>query len=202
MYEHYSNDTPLCIIDGCNIDTWAYIRDIYRSKREKIRKVENILLTSYRKREDFKLDLLELKKYISHFNASYKKMYGLTINGRKDLLHKHLHSLHHLQEDMNDSVNTIQSSEEKLNYKLSIRKYRKHAAYIFRKYHVSFRDLHNAGLIKSSWQTRSILERHRKLSFHKLNIRLYPGGKKIKDPLETGVTQHESESDLESESED
>jgi len=198
MYEHYSNDTPLCIIEGCNIDTWAYVREIYRSKKEKKKRVENILLTTYRKRADFKLDLLELKKYISHFNASYRRMYGLVLNGRRDLLHKHLHSLHHLQEDMNDSVNTIQSSEESMHYKLSIKKYRKHAAYIFRKYHVSFRDLYNAGLIKSSWQTRFILERHRKFSFSKLNIRLYPGGKKIKEPLATGT----AESDLESESED
>lgn len=194
MYQYYENDVPACLVQDCNIDTWSYIRAIYRNKRDRRNKAENILLQSFKKRIDFKHDIAQLKHAVSEFNKAQGTIEGLIQNARRDLIHKHLFSINYLQKDMNTSVKELQESEEMLNYRASIRKFRKYAAGIFRKYHTSFRELNTNGILKSSWKTRGVLERHRKLSFYKLSCRIYPGCKFMTDPLANEAIE-ESDSD-------
>jgi hypothetical protein len=195
MYRHYANDAPHCLVQECDIDTWAYVRVIYRNKRDRKKKAENILLKSFKKRDDFKNDIKLLKQNVSEFNKSQSTMERLLKNARDELIHKHLYSINHLQKDMNTTVKDLQETEEMLHYKASLRKFRKHAANIFRKYHTSFRELNVHGIIKCSWRIRGILERHRKLSFYKLGCRIYPGRKFVKDPLVNDVVSDEESSD-------
>ena len=66
----------------------------------------------------------------------------------------------------------------------SVLKYRKVASSIFRKYHVSFRDLYSAKLIRADWRLRHILESHGSpFSRWKFNLRLRPGQKPMDDPI-------------------
>jgi len=193
MYQYYENDATRCIVNNCDIDTWDYIRTIYRNKRSRKNRAENLLLNSFKRRADFKQDITHLKGYISEFNKAQGRIEGLIKNARRDLIHKHIFSINHLQGDMNTTVKDLQETQEMLNYKLSIQKFRKHAATIFRKYHTSFRELHVNGIIKCSWRARGVLERHRALGFYKLGCRIYPGRKLITDPLANEV---DSDSDL------
>ena len=76
-------------------------------------------------------------------------------------------------------------------YKNSLRNYRKKSKSIFRKYHLSFRDLIRRKKISVSWRLRWILERHREsFGFYKLGLRMYAGKKLWTDPL-TAVTPAE-----------
>jgi len=203
MYQYYENDATRCVVEDCDIDTWLYIRTIYRNKRNRKQRAENILLESFKKRADFKQDIKQLKEDISDFNKSQNKMERLIKNARRDLIHKHVFSINHLQNDMNTIVKDLKETEEMLNYKASIRKFRKHSTKIFRKYHTSFRELLNANrIIKCSWKVRAVLERHRPLSFYKLGCRLYPGRKFFSDPLTNDVVIDGDSSDDTDTSED
>lgn len=197
MYQYYENDATRCVVNDCDIDTWDYIRTIYRNKKNRRNKAENILLQSFKKRVDFKKDIKELKQDISDFNKAQGTIEGLIKNARRDLVHKHLFSINHLQGDMNTTVKDLQGTEEMSNYKLAIRKFRKHAASIFRKYHTSFRELNTNGIIKCSWRVRGVLERHRGLGFYKLGCRIFPGRKFVTDPLANEVVfDEDSDSDI------
>jgi len=193
MYQYYENDATRCIVQDCDIDTWEYIRTIYRNKRNRKNRAENILLQSFKKRVDFKHDIKQLKENISEFNKAQGRIEALIKNARRDLIHKHIFSINHLQGDMNTVVKDLQGTQEMLNYKSSIRNFRKRAASIFRKYHTSFRELNTSGIIKCSWRVRGVLERHRALGFYKLGCRIYPGRKLITDPL---ANEADSDSDL------
>ena len=195
MYRYYTNDIAFCLVEDCDIDTWAYIRTIFRNNRDRRNRAENILLESFKKRSDFKQDIKELRSNVSQFTRAQGRMDRLIDNARKDLAHKHLFTINYLRKEMNTVVKELQETEEMLNYKTSIRKFRKHATKIFRKYHTSFRELNIHGIIKSSWRVRGVLERHRQLSFYKLGFRTYPGLQLMKDPLANQENHEDSSSD-------
>ena len=186
MVNQYYNDTFRCGVEGCDIDTWDYVRKIVRSKEKAISKVENILIDSYRKRKDFKQDVNELNNTISSSNASHTAVRKLIEQGRKEFIHKHLYSINQMQNDLNEGVEFVRNSQEMDNYKKSVRAYRKKATYIFRKYHISSRELRERNIIRMGWRVRWVLERHRTaFSFYKMGLKLYPGRKPYKDPLDT-----------------
>ncbi|NDB83900.1 MAG: hypothetical protein EB127_14430 [Alphaproteobacteria bacterium] len=186
MVNQYYNDTFRCGVEGCDIDTWDYVRKIVRSKEKAISKVENILIDSYRKRKDFKQDVNELNNTISSSNASHTAVRKLIEQGRKEFIHKHLYSINQMQNDLNQGMEFIRNSEEMDKYKKSVRVYRKKANYIFRKYHISSRELRERNILRMPWRLRWVLERHRNaFSYYKMGFRLYPGKKQMKDPLNT-----------------
>jgi hypothetical protein len=186
MVHQYYNDTFRCGVEECDIDTWDYVRKIVGSKEKSITKVEDILLDSYRKRKDFKQDVNDLNNTISNVNARHGAVRNLIGQGRKEFIHKHLYSINQMQNDLNEGVEFIRNSEEVDNYKKSVRAYRKKATYIFRKYHISSRELRERNIIRMGWRVRWVLERHRTaFSFYKMGLKLYPGRKPYKDPLDT-----------------
>jgi hypothetical protein len=185
MIDQYQNDLNRCIVPDCDINTWEYVRKIVRSK-EKLRiKTQNILLESFEKRNDFKKDLKILKKNVSNVSKNHNEIKKLMSNGQKLYVHKHLYSLNQMQNDLNEGVKNIKNSEEMHKYKQSVREYRKNANVIFRKYHVSFRELTQRGLLRASWRIRWLLERHRNpINYYKMGIRMYPGRMMWKDTLD------------------
>jgi hypothetical protein len=185
MIDQYNGDTTRCIVDDCDINTWDYVRKIIRSKEKVREKAENILLSAYQKRADFKKDISELKKDISSVTSAHNKVGSIITNAKKDFVHKHLYTINQLQNDINENVKSVKESEEMHKYKQSVRNYRKKASYVFRKYHMSFRELREKGILRTSWRLRWILERHRSaFTYYKMGIRMYPGKKIWKDTLE------------------
>ncbi len=185
MLDQYNNDTSRCIVDDCDISTWDYVRKIIRSKEKIKEKAENILLDAYSKRSDFKADLKEIKENISTVSKNHGAVAKLITDGKKEFIHKHLYTLNQMQTELNNSVKYIRESEEMDKYKQSVRHYRKKANHLFRKYHLSFRELRERGLIRTSWRLRWVLERHRTaFTYYKLGIRMYPGKKIWNDTLE------------------
>lgn len=193
MIDQYNGDTTRCIVPECDIDTWAYVRKIVRSKEKLREKTENILLDSYEKRKDFKFDLKQMKESISKVTRLHGSVCKLISDGKDEFIHKHLYTLNQMQSDLNDNLEYIRGSEQMEKYKVSIREYRKKASHLYRKYHMSFRELNQRGLIRASWRLRWILERHRTaFSFYKLGFRMYPGKKQWTDTLD----QSDEEADM------
>jgi hypothetical protein len=194
MIDQYNGDTTRCIVEDCDIDTWDYVRKIVRSKEKADSKVQNILLESFVKRKDFKEDLKSLKKHVSNVSAKHTAVRAMIDSGRKDIIHKHLYSINQIQHELNEGVVQIRESEQMHDYKKSVREYRKKSSALFRKYHVSFRELNQRGLISASWRIRWILERHRSaFTYYKMGIRMYPGKKAWKDTLEQSDNEEEEE---------
>lgn len=188
MVDQYNGDITRCIVEGCDINTWDYVRKIVRSKQKTKEKAENILLDAYQKRSDFKADLKDLKESISAVTTNHSAVAKLIESGKKEFIHKHLYSLNQMQSDLNEGVKYIKESEKMENYKSSVRQYRKKAGHIFRKYHLSFRELRERGVIRTSWRLRWVLERHRSaFGYYKLGFRMYPGKKIWKDALEENI---------------
>jgi len=182
--DQYSHDYPRCIVDECDIDTWDYINKIVRRKEKAHTTAEEILLESYRKTKEFKDDLDLLKKNISDVTRAHSSVTTLLESARKEFIHKHLASINHMQTDLNEGVKLIQESEQMNTFKTSLRAYRRNAGTMFRKYHVSFRNLREKRLVRSSWKIRWVLERHRTaFSYYKLGFRMYPKKRLWKDPL-------------------
>jgi hypothetical protein len=185
MIDQYNGDITRCIVEDCDIDTWAYVRKIVRSKDKVKEKSENILLDAYQKRSDFKADLKDLKEHVSNVNKSHGSVSKLIKDAKNEFVHKHLYSINQMQTDLNEGVKYIKGSEQMNKYKSSVRDYRKKAGNIFRKYHMSFRELRERGLIRTNWRLRWILERHRTaFTYYKLGFRMYPGKKMWADVLE------------------
>jgi hypothetical protein len=184
--DQYYNDVVRCIVEECDVRSSIYVRNIIASREKITERVGNILLDSYERRPDFRKDLKELKKNISTVNTKHGIVKNLLSDGRKELIHKHLYSINQIQRDMNETASLIRKSEQMANYKASVNAYRKKAGYIFRKYHVSFRELNHNRLLRVPWRLRWILERHRNtLNYYKLGVRIYPGTKMWRDTLDT-----------------
>jgi len=198
MYNHYHTDRTHCIIDTCDINTWDYIRQIDKIKRENTESAENILFNSITRRKDFKQDFNDLKKIISDVTKKHTVVNNSLKQARNELLHKHIFSINEIQKDMNEMVKTIKENEEMNIYKNSLKIYRKKARNMFRKYHLSLRDLIRRKKLKVPWRLRWTLERHRDaFSFSNLRLRMYPGRKIWVDPL----TDNNEDSDVSSEEE-
>jgi hypothetical protein len=179
----YNTDHMRCIVDGCEINSWQHIRKIVREKELLKEGVENILINSYKKRLDFRKNLIDLNACIRNTVKSHRAIDGLIRTKKNEMLHKHIHNINQIQLDINNEVKNIKSSEEVAEYKANIRKYRKSARVIFSKYHLSFRELHARRLVKCPWRTRYILERHR-ANTYKFGFKIRAGKKKWDDPLD------------------
>lgn len=202
MYNFYHSDNVSCIVTDCDINTWDYVKQIGKIKRKNLETAENILFETIVKRKEFKDDLKELKELISDITKKHTVVRNSLASARKELIHKHIFSINQIQKEMNDLVVSVKSNEEMDKYKTSLNLYRKKARDIFRKYHLSFRDLERRKILKVSWRLRWILERHREsFGFYKLGLRVYPGKKIWKDPLTTEapvnpVDSEDSDEDL------
>jgi hypothetical protein len=182
--DQINNDIPRCIVEGCDINSWDYAKDMIHSKNVIQADTENILFDSYQKRTDFKQDIKDLKTHVSNVISAYTNVNSLMSLARKELIHKHIHTINHIQEDLNLTMKTIKQSEVMDRYNTLIRQYRKKASYIFRKYHLSFRNIIHRRMIRVPWKIRWVLERHGSpFSGYRMSLRIRPGLKLWRDPL-------------------
>jgi len=178
------NDVPTCIVDGCDINSWDYAKDLIESRNVIRADTENILFDSYKNQDEFKKDMKELKACVSGVMGSFSKVNSLMSLARKELIHKHIHTINHIQEDLNTTIKTVKTSEHMNTYNSILRRYRTKASYMFRRYHLSFRNIVHRRLIRVPWRIRWVLERHRSpFTSYQLSLRIKPGLKAWKDPL-------------------
>jgi hypothetical protein len=186
LLEHYHDQRLHCIISGCSIDTYSSIYRIVQLRRKLSNVVEDVFISSQLDRKDFKQDLKGLKKDISLVRNSVSNLKNKEKNIRKNIIHKHIHEIRQIQNDINiGSSILLKKSNEYKECKNNIRLYRRKAAAIYRKYHISLRDIIDQNLIKMNWRIRSILERHgQPTSKYRFGIRITPGKNPWKDNLE------------------
>ena len=183
----FDNEFHTCVVENCSINTFEYVREIQRRKRGNKETIEGILIKSLinenSKKSGFNGDLKLLKKHISNYKTLRQRLHTNVRNIRNEIIHKHLYSINNIKQDMNNSLKELRTSEVFLEFRRSLRQYRKHAASVYRKYHLSLKDLIDNNLIKLTWGTRWELQTHRQFRLHRLGIRLYPGSKLFKDPI-------------------
>lgn len=185
-----------CLFEGCGQSTFSHIRELSR-RREKMR-IETLAAvtnTIFNKRE-FKFDIKKIKRQISSFSKVFKKVCLKQKEEKNKLMKKHIYSVRQIQSDMNVSVSNLSKSEEYSECLKEIRSYRRIERDIYRKYHLSLRDIIRRNLIKNmSWRVRNILERHGRIHLHRyrFGIRIYPGSKKWE--LDTNSEDGQSDSD-------
>jgi len=185
----YDNETNLTRCPHCSSDCMRQIvsRVDRLKSRELISQVDT-LMDAIVEREDFKSDLKELKKCIRNAAQSYNNYDKEMRNKRKALIRKHIHSINHIQHDMNQAVKDLAQSEAGSRIKTSMRIYRKKYGEIFRKYNITFRDLRERKLVKTTWRIRWMLEHHRVLNrTYRFGIRISPGKKTWREQPEEGV---------------
>jgi hypothetical protein len=179
LSEYYYDDESRCGYPGCNLSTSHIASMVCRYLAKSVNKPNEVFLDAIVNREEFKSDLKLLKKRIATFN---KHNSAFLINAKKiknDLLEKHKYNLAQLQNDMNASVISVREDKNYIECRKALRQYRKVAADIFNKHHLSLRELKQRKLIKTNWRTTYILERHGRLyGSYRLGVRIYPGKKK------------------------
>jgi hypothetical protein len=182
LYYH-THDSTICLVDSCNgINIMSIVNRISILRNRRNADIEEVLTETILKNKDFQGELKLMKKQVALVKQSIGRYNKKSENLRKKVLKKHLHSINYIQSDMNEAKKELASTEEKKNIRSSVSKYRKTAASMFRKYHVSFRDLRRKNMIKADWRLRNILERHGSIfGSHKFGIRIYPGKKIWRD---------------------
>lgn len=176
LYTHYHGAVS-CLVENCNcIDINLLVDRIATLRRRRNNELEDVLTNSILENDEFKRHLALMKKQITAVNKTISLYDKNSKKLSNKLFNKHLHSINYIQEDMNCLVKEQASSEEKQNVRSAVSKYRKTAASMFRKFHVSFRDLFRKNMIKTTWRLRHILERHGTVTNnYRFGIRIYPG---------------------------
>jgi len=199
---HAFEDTDHCIFEGCNQSTYGYISDLSR-RRERMRTdTVSILTDAVCTKREFKFDLRRLKRNISSFTKAFRKLNLKEKEEKKKIMKKHIYSLREIQNDMNIAVNNASKSEEKKACSKELLAYRRIERDIFRKYHLTLRDLVKRKILKRvDWRIRSVLERHARImaSKYRFGIRIYPGSKKwnLDEPDEEWIEGLEDNDDTE-----
>ena len=181
---YHNNDNTICLVDLCNgVNMMSVVNRIVTLRNRRNNDIEEVLTDAILKSKDFKTDLKIMKKQVTLVKQSIGSYHKKSENLRSKLLKKHLHSINYIQSDMNEAIKELASTDERKNIRSSVTKYRKTAASMFRKYHVSFRDLCRKNMIKADWKLRHVLERHGSVfNSYKFGIRIMPGKKIWRDP--------------------
>ena len=190
-------DTDHCIFEGCGQSTYGYIRGLSR-RRENMRvDTVSVLTDAVCSKREFKFDIKKMKRQISSCIRSFRKFKLKEKEGKNNLMKKHIFSIRQIQSDMNAEVRNLSKSAETTECLKEVRAYRRIEREVFRKYHLSLRDLMRKKIIRRmDWRVRSILERHGRINAgrYRFGIRIYPGSKKW--------TVDDSDEEFDSDSED
>lgn len=178
---HAYEDTDNCIFEGCGQSTYGYIRGLSR-RRENMRvDTVSVLTDAICSKREFKFDIKKMKRQISSCIRSFRKIKLKEKEGKNNLMKKHIFSIRQIQSDMNTEVRNLSKSAESSQCLKEVKAYRRIERDIFRKYHLSLRDLMRKKIIRRmDWRVRSILERHGRINAgrYRFGIRIYPGSKK------------------------
>ena len=166
-----------CPVEGCEDNSISRIGyRINQERRKRERQMIDVVANTILQRPDFKEDLKGMKRQISEVIRSHSKYNSEIKKIRQRTIHKHIHSINYIQQDVNNSVKQAGETEQAIALKRAVSLYRRKANHLFRKYHISFRDLRENNLIKAPWRIRFILEHHRTMTLtYKFGIRIMPG---------------------------
>ena len=196
---HSYEDTDNCIFEGCGQSTYGYIRDLCR-RRERMRvDTISILTEAVSSKREFKLDIKKMKRQINSCIVSFRKFKEKETLERNTMLKKHIFSIRQIQTDMNTAVKGLSKSAERNKCFKEVKAYRRIERDVFRKYHLSLRDLLRKKIIRSmDWRVRSVLERHNRINSmgYRFGIRIYPGSKKWNIESEDDTDIHSETQDL------
>jgi len=186
MIYNYEDGENRCMVEGCNIDEWRVLRNLRQNRaHQNDIDVRGQLIRNLMGRADFMRDLQGLKKSIGKVRKVKASFNKFTKKSRAEFIHRHIHDIRAIQNSLNIHYKGLSRCSEGKDLSSSIRKYRVLANHIFRRYHVSLRDLIEKRVIKMNWELRSILERHgRHISKWRHGVRIMPGQKIWRDTLE------------------
>jgi hypothetical protein len=185
LHEYEDDTFKNCPDEMCEYSGHRIIRDISRKRRQiEDDKVDEIVKENVQK-PSFTKDIKLMRTSIRAVTLAHGDVHRAFRNFKKELVHKHIHTINQIQSEMNAGLANIRNGEEVKKYKSSLSAYRKMAAFIFRNYHMSFRDLQNMKIIDVAWRVRWILERYRGgTTSWRYAIRISPGKKLWKDPIQ------------------
>lgn len=186
MIYKYDDGETGCIVEGCNIDEWRVIRNLRQNRTDHSSiDVRGQLVKNLLARTDFMTNLKDLKRSISKVRKVKASFNKFSKKSRAEFIHTHIHDIRAIQKSLNIHYRGLTTCSQGKDLSSSVRKYRRLANDIFRRYHVSLRDLIDKRVIKMDWDLRSILERHgRHISTWRHSIRIMPGQKIWSDTLE------------------
>ena len=178
---HAYEDSEHCLFEGCGQSTYGYVRELSR-RRERMRAdTISVLTDAVCGKREFKFDIKRMKRQISSCIKTFRKLKIKEKESKRNLMKKHIFSIRQIQTEMNDAVRDISKSAERGECFKEVKAYRRIERDIFRKYHLSLRDLIRKRIIRRmDWRVRSILERHGRLTAarYRFGIRIFPGSKK------------------------
>jgi hypothetical protein len=176
-----------CPNDECNVHSWDLVTEFNNNANNIARTLRSTIVQTTVSNSAFQSDLKDLKRKI----ARVRKFMNISNNelslARNTLIRKHLHNINAIQTDMNLYARDLNHTENAKFLHHSLKSYRKKAAEIFRKYHLSRRDLIDSRhLTRGPWRVNRVLELHRRTSRYdkwRIGLRMYPGKKVWRDPL-------------------
>lgn len=180
MLHAYENEDN-CIFEGCAQSTYRYIRDLSRRRERMKTDTISVLTNAVCNKREFKSDIKKMKRQISTCIKLFRVLKVKQKKEKNDMMKKHIFSIRQIQDDMNAVVKASSNSHEKKSCLKEVRAYRHIERDIFRKYHLSLRDLLRKKILgRMNWRVRSVLERHGRIGegIYKFGIRIYPGSKK------------------------
>ena len=182
----YEDETlNLCVNEGCEFPSLYIVRDICRKRRQQdVDRVDDVIEHNLQKKS-FKADFKTMRASIRDVMSSNTSVSKAFKNVKTNIVHRHIHTINQIQSELNAEIANVRKGEEMKKYRSSLRSYRKIAASIFRKYHISFRNLYDRKMLKVGWRSRWILERHRTgFNTYRSAIKIYPGKKLWRDPIQ------------------
>jgi hypothetical protein len=194
-----------CVVPGCRIRPYSIINSVFREYKELRQLGEDALFSRLQKRKDFRSDLRQLRKLGTAISSGHSKITKLVSQERKKVLELHAERLNMIQHDLNQIGPKVKVSNEFKNYKTTIREGRKFGAAMFRKYHVSIRDMLDYHLIRMNWNTRWTIERNRNyshFSLYRAGIRMSPGRTKDWKPSNRSKSRGQAQVAIDTDSED
>ena len=187
VYLYNADSGKICMDKTCDSHVSIVHNIVKEHTNARIEKVDELLEENL-KNKSFKDSLKDMRASIRVVVSKHILLKKAYKNIRTQLIHKHIHTINQLQSELNRDIVNIKSSVEAKNYKHAIHNYRKIAASIFRKHHISLRDLLDRKILKMAWQSRWVLERHRHgISAWHYGFRIYPGKKLWTDAIQDEV---------------
>ena len=174
-----------CPYQGCVYNCWAIITVMQENRYQTLQTRGEEVIIATMQTGEYKRDLEVFKKSIRTVSSAYKGAIKEYKDARKNLIHKHIHSINQIQMDMNTYLKAVKSGANAKKYRLALTAYRKKARAFHLNHGLSFRDLKRRNIIKAPFQVTWALERHRSIfSSWQLSLRLTPGARLLRDPIQ------------------
>ena len=205
-FVHSYEIDDICLFEGCGQSTHQHIREISRRRERMRRDTTDVLVDAIKNSRPFKLDIKKMKRNILNVSKAYKIVTQEQSKSKKALMRKHIFSIRQIQREMNESVSNLRKTDVLKECSKHVRAYRRTETEIYRRYHLSLRQLISKRIIKRmNWGVRGVLERHNRIGIrpYRFGFRIYPGSNKweisdseSEEARSVGETEDQAEDDV------